>query len=964
MALDHEAVDYPLSDPQLRMWFAMAMLDDPATYLVPFLVRLQGPMSVPAMAAAVRRLPSRHEMLRARFGVVEGVVRQWTVPTDDEVFQFAGPQLDLDAAQAAAIHEGCRLLDLSRDAPFRAVLYPVGPDDHLLLLAMHHLVTDGVSMNILFEDLGRFYAEAAQAAAPQKLGPSTSRYVELDRPGPQPELERFWTEALAGAPISITWPATGARPRNPDRIAFIETRFSQADVQPVKQLAAHLSVSTFSVLLAGYALLLRLYTDSDEFMIGVPAASRPAGAEEVVGLFVNTLPVRIDLTGDETIEFLVRRVAEQLRAVRVHDALPIDAILRCAGLVRRPNGRQSISTIFNYRSFAAPTLQACGFTVEIRRHPLPPGDTELAIHLEKSGGGLLCRIDYDTALFSSDQVARMADSYAALLRRMAAKQALPARALVAVGSLDTATQLSWGTGPTTALPATTMPALLARALAAHPERIAIEGARRLTYAGLDAEVARMGAVLQAYGVGRGSHVVLAARRSPELVVTMLAALRVGAAFVPTAADWPPARLAEVVAQVRAALVIVDATLSDLPAPQLRVTDAAQAPVSVLDEEPVVRADDVAYVLFTSGSTGKPKGVPIRHESLVNQISWFVDHFGWDPDTRALARTPFWFDASMWEVFAPLAAGGMMILADEDQSREPLALNRLLRRHPVSDLQSVPSLLSLFLDFGAFEGVGGIRRIYCGGEPLPSALVARVASTTGASCVNLYGPTEATVQIACSEVTAPAEVVPIGRPIANVRLLILDAERRLIPAGCPGELWIVGLPVATGYLGEEPGGGFTRDPLGGPDRAYRTGDVVRWLDSGELQFIGRKDRQVKIRGQRIELDEIELALTGLPGVGRAAVHHQTIASGGVLHAFVSGQGGAILSAAALRSALRQMLPSAAVPAHIVTVADLPMLPNGKVDRRAIERMMVAAPGPGVDTPALDFEALAERLRRSG
>jgi acyl-CoA synthetase (AMP-forming)/AMP-acid ligase II len=214
------------------------------------------------------------------------------------------------------------------------------------------------------------------------------------------------------------------------------------------------------------------------------------------------------------------------------------------------------------------------------------------------------------------------------------------------------------------------------------------------------------------------------------------------------------------------------------------------------------------------------------------------------------------------------------------------------------------------------------------------------------------------------VTAPAAVVPIGRPIANVRLLILDAERRLIPAGCPGELWIVGLPVATGYLGEEPGGGFTRDPLGGPDRAYRTGDVVRWLDSGELQFIGRKDRQVKIRGQRIELDEIELALTGLPGVGRAAVHHQTIASGGVLHAFVSGQGGAILSAAALRSALRQMLPSAAVPAHIVTVADLPMLPNGKVDRSAIERMIVAAPGPGVDTPALDFEALAERLRRSG
>ena len=527
----------------------------------------------------------------------------------------------------------------------------------------------------------------------------------------------------------------------------------------------------------------------------------------------------------------------------------------------------------------------------------------------------------------------MADSFRHLVERLAADPHRPVAELLQLGPKETEVQLRWGTGPSRPVEPATIVGMLAAATAAHPDAPALAGARSLTYAELSGEVARAAATFRTLGVERGRAVLLRGRRSPDYVISLLAVLQAGGVFVPIATDWPLDRLRQAIGATDPVLALVDEPVEGLGVPQLAMSGFGRAAAGAASPPP--SPGDIAYTIFTSGSTGEPKGVCVRHDSLANQVAWFRRTFALGPGSRVLARTAFWFDASIWEIFATLAGGGLLVVADDEEAVSAGPLNRLLKAQQVTHLQCAPSLLTLLLSQGALAGAA-LQWLYCGGEALTPTLARAAASATGARIVNLYGPTEATVQIAWSEVDTTADVVPIGRPIDNARLLVLDDARRPVPAGLPGELWIVGLPVAAGYAGGRVDGGFAADPGGGLERAYRTGDVVRWLADGQLAYLGRNDTQVKVRGQRIELGETEAALVAQPEIAGAVAHFEPV-SGGTITAFVTARDGCAVDVTAVREALGRRLPPAGVPTGIVVLPELPLLSNGKVDRAAISRL---------------------------
>jgi amino acid adenylation domain-containing protein len=929
---------YSLSNPQSRMWYSMSLHEvnkkkGDNAYVVPFLVRLRGSLKHDALKMAVHSVAGRHEMLRARFDVVDGEITQWFAPISENLFtiEYVEGRTPEKTAEALAIAEGCRPMDLAHEAPFRVVLYQISEHDHLLLLALHHLVTDGMSMNILFDDLGRHYGDFVGGIdAPLKPAP---RYIDSMNSVSErhDSCVSYWQEVLRGASFGIDWPSMGRSSAEPE-IAFAEATLPSQLVASLREVASATNVSLFVVLLAGYRLLLQLYTEQSDMIIGVPCAGRQrTDGPQPIGLFVNTLPVRLAIETAETVEAFFRNVSETLTTAREHDELPIDAILRALGPVARGNSKPPIGAIFNYRSFSAPALAACGFAVDIRRHPLPPPDTEFTGLVEKIGDKLYCRFDYRTDRFGDRDAARLIENYQTILENMVANREQTVERILQPGPKDLALQDKWGKGQVMALELDSVVDIVRAAFVRHADRIAIIHDRQLTYAELADAVRSAATMLRHHGVDKGVRVALCANRSVDLIIAILAILEAGGTYVPLSTDWPERRLHDVIEDLNPELLLVDSEMpaictQQLPLSQLTISSDINSSAMASPE-----GAEIAYILFTSGSTGRPKGVAVRHDSLANQVAWFNRTFAVGVGRTMLARTPMSFDASIWEVFCPLAAGATLVLANEEESWNPIKLNRLLQQHPITDLQCVPSLLSSLLDGGAFRNTPKPWRIFCGGEALSPSLVDRTKAATGAKVINLYGPTETTVQITWHEPDQGDREVPVGQPIDNVILTIRSPKGRRLPTGVVGEIWASGLPVAKGYIGMGDQGGFQNDPWDSSIRTYRTGDYGRWRDDGQLVLSGRIDSQIKIRGQRFELKEIEAALRSLPEVHDVALLFIEESKGYTLSAFVTERIGCSIDVSSIRSALRSLLPAAAVPKRIISIGALPLLPNGKLDR---------------------------------
>ncbi|MFF2658536.1 amino acid adenylation domain-containing protein [Kitasatospora sp. NPDC058032] len=948
----------PLSYAQERLWFMEQFAPGTAAYNIPVVRRLRGPLDVPALRRALDASLARHETLRSRYPA-----------TDDGrpllVIDPPGPA-DLTLAEADDAAHAERLVDEAAAVPFdlehgpllRAHLVRLAADDHVLLLVVHHSVSDGWSSEVLLGEVLRGYT-AHVAGQPDPLPELAVQYGDFaiwqrerlsgDRLAAE---VAHWARELAGVePLELAC----AAPRPPRQTfdgAGYGFEVDRALLDRLTALGKRHDATVYMVLLAAFQALLARFSGQRDFAVGSPIAGRPEPElEALVGMFVNVLALPARLDGDPTFTELLCRTRDTCLEAYAHQELPFAQLvteLKVPRDVSRPPVFQAVLAVQNY-AVQREAATSGELPVEVEPFGVRASGTrfDLELFLQEWPQGLLGSFNYNTDLFAEADIARLAEHLGRLLTAVADRPDAPLSALDDLPEAERAFEIERFNDTATDRPATTLTALVAEQIARTPEAVAVsfEDGASLTYRQLDAAADRIAVRLAAEGVGPGSLVAISAERSPELVAGLLGVLRTGAGYTPLEPGYPAERLAFLLADSAAPVLL---TQRRLPVP-----DGCTARVLLLDdpaEWPKVRAkaprpagpapDDTAYLIYTSGSTGRPKGVPNTHRAIANRLQWMQDTYRIGPADRVLQKTPAGFDVSVWEFFWPLITGARIVLAKPGGQKDAGYLRDLVVRAGVTVAHFVPAMLTVFLAEDGIERCTTLRRVVCSGEALPPD-TAREFTTRLPDCAlaNLYGPTEAAVDVSSWECEGPLRVVPIGLPIDNTRLYVLDRALRPVPPGAPGELHIGGTAVALGYH-RRPGltaARFVPDPYGPPgSRLYRTGDLARRRPDGTLEHLGRIDQQVKIRGLRIEPGETEAALRAQPGIADAAVVVREDRPGDkrLTGYLVPAPGADEPDPAALRATLKRTLPDHQVPAAFAVLPALPLTPNGKLDRRAL------------------------------
>jgi amino acid adenylation domain-containing protein len=939
-----------LAPAQEPLWFMEQYMPGTATYTIALAVRLRGPLDLARLEAALAELPRRHGSLRHRFPADEEghpavhVVSEAAVP-------LARAAAGSDEETVAAIDAECGTpLDPANGPLLRALLVERGPADHVLALLVHHLAADGQSAQLLVRDLIALY----RVEAPP---PPAVRFRDIAAWQRERPLERetaYWTRRLAGLPrLDLTTDLP--RPaRQRFEGASVVRLLDPALTAQLTELGARHGATRFMVLLAAFETLLSRSTGQRQFGVGTPVAGRTRPEfEDVVGMFVNTLVLRAELADDPPFAELLTRTRDVVIDALDHQELSFARLVEELNVPRDPSRQPLVDALFSLHDFPVATGTGGGAEIEAADFPLTPGssrhDLELYV-VPTPDGGLGCTFTYKTSLFTADTMTRTAARLETLLRAAVAAPGTPVSRLPMLDDAERAQLAAWNDTAADFPADRTLHGLVADQVRRTPDATAVTfGGGSLTYAGLDARANQVAHRLIAEGVGPGSLVAVCAERSLDLPVALLGTLKTGAAYVPLDPEYPAERLAFMLSDSAAPVVLTQRRLVE-GAAQGALGDTAgtaaalagsDATVLVLDDpqvwqeqpatDPQVAEDPAAaaYMIYTSGSTGRPKGVPNAHRGIVNRLDWMQKRYGLTAEDAVLQKTPASFDVSVWEFFWPLLAGARLVLAEPGGHRDPGYLRALVAQERITTAHFVPSMLALFLPEEAGDaGCAPLRRIICSGEELPVDLALRCLRTLpGAELHNLYGPTEAAIDVSSWQCT-PAGLagrarVPVGRPIQNATMHILDEHREPVPVGVPGELHLGGVAVALGYHRRPE---LTAERFAGG--LYRTGDAARRLPDGTVEFLGRLDNQVKLRGLRIELGEIEAALRDKAGAREAAV---VVSADQRLIGYVVG---GPQDTAQARDAVRGTLPDYMVPAHIVALDALPLTPNGKLDRRAL------------------------------
>ncbi|MEV4613129.1 amino acid adenylation domain-containing protein [Kitasatospora sp. NPDC049258] len=947
----------PLSAAQARLWFLHRLEGASTAYTIPCALRIDGAVDPEALRAAFGDVLARHEALRTVFPDRDGRPHQLILTPEQAGVPFTVEEVTIHRLDHAVAAAGAYAFELAEEIPVRATLLSAGPQRHVLSVALHHIAGDEWSEGVLLRDLDHAYAARLSGRAPE-FAPLPLQYADhalwqaellAEQDGPAAAQTRYWTERLAALPAELALPTDRARPAEATgRGGSVRLRLPEELHAALRAYARSTGATPFMVTQAAAALLLGGFAGSTDVALGTPVAGRADEAvESVVGFFVNTLVLRHDLAGDPSFDQLVTRSRETVLGALAHQDLPFDRLVEIVSPERTLGRHPLFQVMVQHRREAGGLDTLLGARTALLPDPVHAARFDLAFTFVESADG--ARTDL-TVIYAEDLFERAtARLFAARLVRVL-EQALadPARP---VGRIElTAAQERRGlAGEWNATDREvregTLVSRIAERCAATPDAVAVafEGAE-LSYRRLDEEAGRLARVLAAAGAGPDRIVAVAVPRSAELMVALLAVLKSGAAYLPLDVEYPAERLAGMVEDAAPVCVLtVPEQLDALPrvpgVPVLTVdADGPQA-------EPVAPGPDhAAYVIFTSGSTGRPKGVLVSHRAIVNRLEWMREVYSVTPADRILQKTPASFDVSVWEFFLPLVSGARVVLARPGGHREPEYLAALAARAGITATHFVPSMLTAFTgaaeqDRAIREGFAEVRRVFCSGEALPAAAVERFAALwPQIELHNLYGPTEAAVDVTYHRAWAGAGVVPIGRPVWNTRLYVLDAELRPVPVGVPGELYLAGVQLARGYLGR-PGltaGRFVADPFAAGGRMYRTGDLVRRRVDGEVEYLGRTDDQVKVRGFRIELGEVESALAAVPGVAQAAVTARALTEGGArqLLGYVVPQAGASVGGDAVRAAAAAVLPEHMLPAVVTVLDALPLSVNGKLDRKAL------------------------------
>jgi amino acid adenylation domain-containing protein/non-ribosomal peptide synthase protein (TIGR01720 family) len=957
--------EIPASYAQQRLWVLQQLDGGTAAYNFPIVMRVRGPLDVTALEAAVGDVVARHEALRTVFDERDGRPIQRIVPIES-----ARPTVDIVAGDPAVVVEAAvrRPFDLAAELPIRVTMVPDGTDEHVVVVLLHHITTDEWSDGPFLRDLSTAYAARTAGAAPE-WAPLPVQYADYtlwqrellgDESDPDSLAGRqlaWWRTALAGMPERLELPgATGRDTGNSGAALTIDLGATAS--QGLRRLAQESGASMFMLAHAAVAALLYRLGAGTDIPLGAPIAGRTDEAlDDLVGFFVNTLVLRTDLSGDPGFADLVTRVREADLAAFSHQDVPFEAVVKALNPDRSLASNPLFQVMVVYRNRSDVDFDLAGLAVTPEYGETGTARFDLVFAFVERADGLDVLIEYRTGLFEADAVARLGQRLVRLVEAVTADPAAPVSRVDVLGDDERRLVLRDFNATDRVVPEEPFPVLFARQVAERPHEVAVvDGDRSVSYAELDALASRIAGGLAAKGAGPEEVVGIAVPRSVEMVAAVLGVLRLGAAYLPLDTNQPEDRLAYMVADSGASIVLTPSNL------------AFGTPPPAVD----VALDHAAYVIYTSGSTGRPKGVVVPHEGISSLVATAIDRMGVGPDSRVLQFASFGFDVAVFELAMALCVGATLVLVPDEARVPDKVLTDLLLEQRISHMILPPSLVSaLPAECELPEGAV----LLVGTETVPPDLIGRWAERLRLFAA--YGLTEATVNSTLWDAEPGWHgAIPIGVPDPNTRTYILDGAMCPVPPGVVGELYVGGRGLARGYLGRHglTASRFIADPFGPPGaRMYRTGDRARWRPDGTIDFLGRVDDQVKIRGFRVELGEVEAAIARHPGVAQAAV----VADGKRLigYAVPASEAGAFwteersdegrrrhlglggrasgaspdqfrgpIDGAEVRAHVAALLPDYMVPAAVVVLdGPLPLTPNGKLNRRALPAPVFAATG---------------------
>jgi len=982
---------FPVSFAQQRLWLIDKLEPRVPLYNLARAFRLTGDLDVEALRRALDELIGRHEILRTHFDTERGnplqVIRSESVTALDVEGLEALPEDGReDEARRRLWNEWAVPFDLEQGPLIRCRLLRLGPNNHWLMLTWHHIISDAWSGGILRSDVSALYnafhrgRPSPLAALPAQYGDYVLWQRELLQGEMLAEHLAYWTSALAGLAVldlPTDRPRPLARRHAGGRVAL---RLGSPLTSALKAFSRREGVTLFMTILAAYQVVLARHTGQDDIAVGAPVAGRlRPELEGLIGLFVNTLVLRTDTSGNPAFVDLVHRVRDVCLGAYSHQELPFEKLVEALRPKRVPGRNPLFDVMLNFSPRSAHPLQFDGVSVANIEFDAPLAKFDLLLSLTETDGELRGGFEYAADLFDESTVERMAGHFTTLLEGIIAAPETPIGMLPLLTSGEREQLLvEWNATAVEHPRDQCVHQRVEQQAARTPNAVAVEyeGAA-LTYAELNARANRLAHHLRTFGVGADVLVGVCVERSLELVVALLAILKAGGAYVPLDPGYPAERLAFMLGDTQAPVVLTQAMLRDrLPAGTARVLcldrDAPTwSDASVDNPAPAAGPQHLAYVIYTSGSTGRPKGVMMPHGPICNLLAWQTRTSSVINAPRTLQLAPVGFDVSVQEIFSTLWMGGTLVLIPDEMRRDPEALLETLDKSSVA---------RLFLTFTALQQIAEsadvrrcaprqLREVIAAGEQLriTPAIARWLDALPGCRLYNQYGPTETHVVTAHSALEAPSRswpiLPPIGRPIANARLYVLDEFRQPVPIGTPGELYVGGEGIARGYWNrpELTAERFGPDPFStaSGSRLYRTGDRVRYRADGTVEFLGRLDDQVKLRGYRIELGEIEAVLAQQPSVHEATVLLRDDVPGDprlVAYVVVSDS----IRDAELRSALKRKLPDYMLPAAFVRLAALPLAPSGKIDRKALPSPEYGESGATAHPPRSAVEDVLARI----
>nr|WP_229675792.1 non-ribosomal peptide synthase/polyketide synthase [Hoyosella rhizosphaerae] len=964
----------PLSHAQQRIWFLNQYDTSSPAYNVPMAVDLIGDLDSAAVAQAMKDIVERHESLRTTFPLGDNGAYQVIHNVDDSVPELAPrPVKDIDELTVEITALAAEGFDVTKQLPLRCALFRRDARHHTLVLVVHHISADGFSLQPLARDFVQAYTNRAAKAEPD-WAPLEVQYAdfalwqqeylgsETDPTSILAQQFEYWRETLSGTPELLELPTDRPRPAV-QSLRGADYQFSvPAELHSkLRSISADSSSTLFMVVHSALAALLSRLSGSDDITIGTPVAGRgEAALDDLVGMFVNTLVLRTSVDWNSDFASLLAQAKSVDIGAFSHADVPFERLVEELAPQRSTAHPPLFQVMLEFQNLGEARVELPGLDVHVRPLGTATAKFDMQVILteqfdDDGAPGLMnASITYASDIFEHATIARLAQQFVRVLEQVTERPELPIGDLALMDDSERRRLLYSLNDTAVSVDATTLTDVFAQQVQRTPEAPAIEYAgKTLTYAEFDAITNAGARQLIELGAGPDTHVALVMRRSLEMLVGMYSIVKSGAAYVPVDPDNPAERNQYVLDLAKPICALVSDRADFTPDNGTRVIvigDSAvdgysTGPITDSDRHQPLRPDNPAYVIFTSGSTGRPKGVSVPHRGIANRLAWMQNEYHLTAYDVVLQKTPYTFDVSVWEFFWPLQVGARLVIAKPDGHRDPAYLAELIHSAGVTTLHFVPSMLATFASALSAEQrriMSSVRQVFCSGEALPPAVTEDFRALSDAKIHNLYGPTEASVDVTYHEYTPDDRVaVPIGAPVWNTEVFVLDSRLRPTPIGVPGELYLAGVQLARGYVerGDLTADRFVANPYGDAgQRMYRTGDLVRWrvMADGrtELDYIGRTDFQVKLRGLRIELPEIEAVLLDSADVAQAVVVvHRDDVTGDRLIAYVVPSGPS-LDVPQLLAATADALPAYMVPSQVVVLDEFPLGATGKLDRKAL------------------------------